>query len=132
MSITGVLIILLKQRRSLIGNNFYAITKYQISRYGRRMYTGTGSKDIHSLKKMLSDSIKKLIEDGIEPSDIAVISRTNSINGIYYSRLIDDGIPCISVMKQENIYDYWAVKDMLAYIKVSKENVKRGYLKDCQ
>ena len=30
--------------------------------------------------------------------------------------------PCISVMKQENIYDYWAVKDMLAYIKVSKEN----------
>ena len=84
-----------------------------------------GAKDIHSLKKMLSDNIKKLIEDGIEPSDIAVISRTNSINGIYYSRLLDDGIPCISEKKQENIYDYWAVKDMLAYIKVSNGNCKR-------
>ena len=28
-------------------------------------------------------------------------------------------------MKQENIYDYWAVKDMLAYIKVSKGKCKR-------
>ena len=117
---------IVKAARSLIGNNSLRYYK-NIKSAGMvgECIQVQGAKDIHSLKKMLSDNIKKLIEDGIEPSDIAVISRTNSINGIYYSRLIDDGIPCISEKKQENIYDYWAVKDMLAYIKVSKENCKR-------
>lgn len=117
---------IVKAARSLIGNNSLRYYK-NIESAGMvgECIQVQGAKDIHSLKKMLSDNIKKLIEDGIEPSDIAVISRTNSINGIYYSRLIDDGIPCISEKKQENIYDYWAVKDMLAYIKVSNGNCKR-------
>lgn len=117
---------IVKAARSLIGNNSLRYYK-NIKSAGMvgECIQVQEAKDIHSLKKMLSDSIKKLIEDGIEPSDIAVISRTNSINGIYYSRLIDDGIPCISEKKQENIYDYWAVKDMLAYIKVSKGKCKR-------
>ena len=34
---------IVKAARSLIGNNSL-LQKYQISRYGRRMYTGTGSK----------------------------------------------------------------------------------------
>lgn len=76
---------IVKAARSLIGNNSLRYYK-NIKSAGMvgECIQVQGAKDIHSLKKMLSDNIKKLIEDGIEPSDIAVISRTNSINGILF------------------------------------------------
>lgn len=88
------------------------------------------TENIEASAVYLTETIKALIKSGISPEDIAVISRTNIINNIYYTKLVNEGIECKTTVRQHNIYDYWLVKDIIAYLRLAagkydKENVVR-------
>lgn len=86
--------------------------------------------DIEAEACYVISRIKELTAAGMKLSDIAVISRTNIISSIYYTKLECEGIACRTQMIQKNIYDYWLVKDIAAYFKLAagkydRENVVR-------
>lgn len=86
--------------------------------------------DIEEEALYLSKEIRELIADGIKPEEIAVISRTNIISNIYYTRLNSDGVACRTLTAVHNIYDSWLMQDIAAYMRLSqgmydKENAVR-------
>lgn len=86
--------------------------------------------DIEEEALYLSKEVRELIADGIKPEEIAVISRTNIISNIYYTRLNSDGVACRTLTAVHNIYDSWLMQDIVAYMRLSqgmydKENAVR-------
>ena len=86
--------------------------------------------DIEEEALYLSKEVRELIADGIKPEEIAVISRTNIISNIYYTRLNSDGVACRTLTAEHNIYDSWLMQDIAAYMRLSqgmydKENAVR-------
>ncbi len=86
--------------------------------------------DIEEEALYLSKEVRELIADGIKPEEIAVISRTNIISNIYYTRLNSDGVACRTLTSVHNIYDSWLMQDIAAYMRLSqgmydKENAVR-------
>ena len=86
--------------------------------------------DIEEETLYLSKEVRELIADGIKPEEIAVISRTNIISNIYYTRLNSDGVACRTLTAVHNIYDSWLMQDIAAYMRLSqgmydKENAVR-------
>lgn len=86
--------------------------------------------DIEEEELYLSKEVRELIADGIKPEEIAVISRTNIISNIYYTRLNSDGVACRTLTAVHNIYDSWLMQDIAAYMRLSqgmydKENAVR-------
>lgn len=86
--------------------------------------------DIEEETLYLSKEVRELIADGIKPEEIAVISRTNIISNIYYTRLNSDGVACSTLTAVHNIYDSWLMQDIAAYMRLSqgmydKENAVR-------
>lgn len=86
--------------------------------------------DIEEEALYLSKEVRELIADGIKPEEIAVISRTNIISNIYYTRLNSDGVVCRTLTAVHNIYDSWLMQDIAAYMRLSqgmydKENAVR-------
>lgn len=86
--------------------------------------------DIEEEALYLSKEVRELIADGIKPEEIAVISRTNIISNIYYTRLNSDGVTCRTLTAVHNIYDSWLMQDIAAYMRLSqgmydKENAVR-------
>lgn len=86
--------------------------------------------DIEEEALYLSKEVRELIADGIKPEEIAVISRTNIISNIYYTRLNSDGVACRTLTAVHNIYDSWLMQDISAYMRLSqgmydKENAVR-------
>lgn len=86
--------------------------------------------DIEEEALYLSKEVRELIADGIKPEEIAVISRTNIISNIYYTRLNSDGVACSTLTAVHNIYDSWLMQDIAAYMRLSqgmydKENAVR-------
>lgn len=86
--------------------------------------------DIEEEALYLSNEVRELIADGIKPEEIAVISRTNIISNIYYTRLNSDGVACRTLTAVHNIYDSWFMQDIAAYMRLSqgmydKENAVR-------
>lgn len=86
--------------------------------------------DIEEEALYLSKEVRELIADGIKPEEIAVISRTNIISNIYYTRLNSDGVACRTLTAVHNIYDSWIMQDIAAYMRLSqgmydKENAVR-------
>lgn len=86
--------------------------------------------DIEEEALYLSKEVRELIADGTKPEEIAVISRTNIISNIYYTRLNSDGVACRTLTAVHNIYDSWLMQDIAAYMRLSqgmydKENAVR-------
>lgn len=86
--------------------------------------------DIEEEALYLSKEVRALIAGGIKPEEIAVISRTNIISSIYYTRLNSDGVACRTLTAVHNIYDSWLMQDIAAYMRLSqrmydKENAVR-------
>lgn len=86
--------------------------------------------DIEEEALYLSKEVRELIADGIKSEEIAVISRTNIISNIYYTRLNSDGVACRTLTAVHNIYDSWLMQDIAAYMRLSqgmydKENAVR-------
>lgn len=86
--------------------------------------------DIEEEALYLSKEVRELIADGIKLEEIAVISRTNIISNIYYTRLNSDGVACRTLTAVHNIYDSWLMQDIAAYMRLSqgmydKENAVR-------
>ena len=77
--------------------------------------------DIEEEALYLSKEVRELIADGIKPEEIAVISRTNIISNIYYTRLNSDGVACRTLTAVHNIYDSWLMQDIAAYMRLSQE-----------
>ena len=76
--------------------------------------------DIEEEALYLSKEVRELIADGIKPEEIAVISRTNIISNIYYTRLNSDGVACRTLTAVHNIYDSWLMQDIAAYMRLSQ------------
>lgn len=86
--------------------------------------------DIEAETSYVVSQIKALLNEGMKLDDIAVISRTNIISNIYYTKLESEGIACKTQIIRHNIYDYWLVKDIVAYLnlavgKYDRENAVR-------
>ena len=86
--------------------------------------------DIEEEALYLSKEVRELIADGIKPEEIAVISRTNIISNIYYTRLNSDGVACRTLTAVHNIYDSWLMQYIASYMRLSqgmydKENAVR-------
>ena len=64
--------------------------------------------------------IKKLIQDGEDPSDIAILYRTNKQSEAIASMLLGQKIPFISTEKIPNRYKNWMFKDIQSYQRLAK------------
>jgi DNA helicase-2/ATP-dependent DNA helicase PcrA len=65
----------------------------------------------------LSKNIKKLIEDGQNPSEIAVFYRVNSMSRILEEALVQNKIP-YQIVRGVEFYGRKEIRDMLAYLKL--------------
>lgn len=78
-----------------------------------------GNTDLYEMSKYAYKYIKSLIDNGVNPSDIAVLSRNNLHVSLLNNMLFKSGIYCITVpemrMTNTNIY-----KDMKSIIKLSE------------
>ena len=75
--------------------------------------------NLNDEKTFLSEKIKELKAQGVNYSDIAVLSRTNVVGDMYKTRLEADGVVCCDTHGVMDIYEHWISKDILAYIRIA-------------
>lgn len=61
--------------------------------------------------------IKEAIANGVKPSDIAILYRTNSLSRLFEQDLVKNNIK-YNIVGSLNFYDRMEVKDMIAYLKL--------------
>lgn len=64
--------------------------------------------------------VKKLIQDGVNPSDIAVLYRTNRQSEMIASMFLTQQIPFVSAEKIPDRYQHWVIKDIQSYQRLAK------------
>ncbi len=70
--------------------------------------------------------IKKRMSQGIAPSDMAVLFRTNRQSGYLLEMLMQEGIPFYAKEHVPLVYDHWIAKDMLCYLRLASGDRSRG------
>lgn len=73
----------------------------------------------------LVKKIKERLEQGLKPSEIAVLFRTNQGAGPFAQRLMEFNIPFEMRDALPNIYDHWIAKDLFAYLHLALEKLDR-------
>lgn len=74
-------------------------------------------KNCESENKNISDLINNLVEEGYNYNDIAVIYRTNILSSSVVDSFLDNNIPFASREKIYNVYEHWAAKDIICYLR---------------
>ena len=69
--------------------------------------------------KYIIKLIKKYNREGIDLSDIAILYRTNLLSNSIKSDLLRNNIPYVIKGEDRSIYDNFAVKDIISYLKYS-------------
>ncbi len=96
-------------------------------RKGKRLYTDNPKGQPIGLFRAESDleealfvakTVKKLVNRGVKPSDIAVFYRTNSLSRVLEDALRREGIP-YQIVGGVKFYERREVKDILAYLRLS-------------
>lgn len=64
--------------------------------------------------------VKKLIQDGVNPSDIALLYRTNRQSEMIASMFLTQQIPFVSAEKIPDRYKHWIFKDIQSYQRLAK------------
>ncbi len=98
-------------------------------------YRGNG-KNVDILKfKNLNDEVKTIIEDirdylklGYRYNDIAILYRTNIQPRLIIERFLKLAIPFTLNDNVANIYEHWISRDIIAYLSLASENIKRADL----
>ena len=96
-------------------------------RKGKRLYTDNPKGQPIGLFRAETDleealfvarTVKKLIEKGLKPSDIAVFYRTNALSRVFEDALRREGIP-YQIVGGVKFYERKEVKDILAYLRLA-------------
>lgn len=74
----------------------------------------------------LVKKIEELIQNGVSPSEIAVLFRTNQGAGPFAQRLMEFNIPFEMRDVLPNIYEHWIAKDLFAYLHLALEKLDRA------
>ena len=67
----------------------------------------------------LIERIKQYLEEGYSPGDIAILFRTNVGQNNLVSKLLEHNLPFTMGSFLPNLFDHWAVQDILAYRRVA-------------
>lgn len=111
---------------SVIGHNADRFFKNIVSANGRR-----GSVEIHEVCRLedeytfVINKIISLHEKGIKYEDMAVLYRINSIGAVLSGKMLLEGVPCEWRMQEQQLYDHWIAKDIIAYIQAAHGNMSR-------
>lgn len=85
--------------------------------------------DFDNLEKQcdfIVKEIKRYINEGVNCSEIAILSRTNDINKVIYNRLVSEALPVCYEQRIENLYDTWIGRDIVCYLKMAVGNIDRN------
>ena len=69
----------------------------------------------------IADKIKKLVDVGIKPSEIAVLYRANYLGGTYEMELREMGVPC-TVIEDKPFLERMEIDVIMSYLKLSMDN----------
>lgn len=96
-------------------------------RKGKRLYTDNhkgqpiglfrGETDFEEAH-FVAKTVKKLLDKGLKPSDIAVFYRTNALSRVFEDALRREGIP-YQIVGGVKFYERREVKDVLAYLRLA-------------
>ena len=67
----------------------------------------------------LIERIKQYLEEGYSPGDIAILFRTNVGQNNLVSKLLEHNLPFTMGSFLPNLFDHWAVQDILVYMRVA-------------
>ncbi|WP_141432769.1 UvrD-helicase domain-containing protein [Bacillus sp. 03113] len=79
---------------------------------------------------MIVTDIEEKISNGQEPSDFAILYRTNTASRAVFERLAGSSLPFIIEQDSESFYNRFMIKSMLAYFKLSLNEDDQSALKD--
>lgn len=86
--------------------------------------------NFHEEDKMVVSKITKYLHEGYDYKDIAVLYRTSIDVRHLLGKLMEYNIPFKIKDSVPNIYEHWAVANILTYIKIALgDNIKANYLK---
>ena len=78
----------------------------------------------------LADTVKKLINEGQDPAEIAILTRTNAQSGFVCSKLLTANIPFSTKAGIPSIYDNRYVQPLTAYIRfLAGDDSRENFLK---
>ena len=88
--------------------------------------------DMQTEMLCLVRSIRKSLSEGLDPSDIAVLTRTNSEAREPYLRLSEFQIPCLMKDTAPALWDHWIAQDLIAYLSLRADAMNRkDFLRVC-
>ena len=88
--------------------------------------------DMETEMLCLVRSIRRSLESGLKPSDIAVLTRTNTEGREPALRLAEFQIPCRVKDAVPVLWDHWIAHDLIAYLKLIPEEMNRqDFLRVC-
>ena len=88
--------------------------------------------DLETEMLCLVRSIQRSLENGLKPSDIAVLTRTNTEGREPALRLAEFQIPCRVRDAVPFLWDHWIAADMIAYLRLTKNRMDRqDFLRVC-
>ena len=88
--------------------------------------------DMETEMLLLVRSIRKSLDSGLKPSDIAVLTRTNTELGEPSLKLAEFQIPCRVKDSAPLLWDHWIAMDLLAYLALDPEAMRReDFLRVC-
>ena len=111
------------------------LIRHNSARYDKRLVSNADYEEpiyIHHMKNKteenthIIETIRKYYDNGIPYSEMSVIYRTNSQAGTLVQRLMEYNIPFYTRDKVPCIYDHFAVRNVLDYIKAALGDRKRG------
>ncbi|MDO4475822.1 MAG: ATP-dependent helicase [Lachnospiraceae bacterium] len=97
------------------------------NRYPKHIRSASGKKgstELRCLKDMETESlyiarlIRQSLEDGREPGQIAILTRTNTGGRYLAERLMEFSIPFVICDTMPILYDHWIAEDLFAYIRL--------------
>ena len=81
---------------------------------------------------LLVRSIRESLDSGLKPSDIAVLTRTNTELGEPSLKLAEFQIPCRVKDSAPLLWDHWIAMDLIAYLALDPEAMRReDFLRVC-
>lgn len=118
---------ILKGAGRVIGNNK--------NRYAKKLTTPNGRGRAIRIRDFenpyresleIAEELARAKEQGEDMKDTAILTRTNVEAGIMVEKLLEYQIPFTVRDSLPNLYDHWITRDVLAYLKMARGDMKRG------
>ena len=88
--------------------------------------------DMETEMLCLVNAVRRSLSAGMKPSEIAVLTRTNTEGREPALRMAEYQIPCMVKDTVPVLWDHWIARDMLAYLALDKDKMNRqDFLRVC-